>query len=242
MCGQLKEWQLIVDEWGGSSVQLKNFLKKYCDYNTDNAKLGDINVNYILPYRNNAFFVHKDLYRLKYAMKAVLIILGTKYGQEDIKSLYAYECLRLWLRFDSRKTYLTFENFVNMTNEVYGEVETDWKSSVEEIQDICYKYKPRRKQTMYHFREEDFNLINEEMTLGEAYDFWMYYEFPNILNRYKQGRLNEFKANELNKFGKVSKEKYEAFKKDLDLIKIKEPNIGAFTKLLKRLHIKYKKK
>lgn len=238
---QMREWYDIVSNWNHSSVKLKNWLNTY--FPTEYGKYDcfmDINVNHILPYRHNSFWGNDDLWRLEYAIKCKLIILG-QHGMDEVRTQYAIECLRLWLRYNSKVTKLDWNGFTQLIDKCYVETEQDWFGTVELCQNICKKYKFKRKQTMYHYEPKDFNLINADMTLSEAYKFWLYYEFPNILDNFKKEKIREFQVNELKLHKTISNEKYLKFKKDLDLVKIKEPSIRAFAQLLKRNNIAYKK-
>jgi len=82
------------------------------------------------------------------------------------------------------------------------------------------------------------------MTLREAYNDWMKYQFPNLLNRYKAEKLKQFAVDSMqNDWSAEFKEmKYNKLKADLELIKIKEPSKLAFRKLLDRYNIQYKQK
>lgn len=244
--GQMKEWQNIVKDWGHSSVQLKKWLDKY--YPIERGlydKMGDINVNVILPYQHNRFWRTNDLYRLDYALKAKLIILGVN-GLDESRTLYAVEALRLWLRFDSVHTKLSWKEFVNKVDQAYIETEQDWNGTVEFIQNICQELKPKRKQTMYHFKKEDFWCIQKEQALSEAYAFWLKNVFPTLLDKFKRTKTKEFISKELSKennyFGKISEEKYQRFMEDLNRIEIKKPSLINFRMLLKKFNIEYKKR
>lgn len=240
---QQKEWNDIIANWSVSSLKLKNWLNKY--FPTEYGKydtLCDININYILPYqRRGRFWSGKDLWRLEYAIKAKLIILG-QYGLDEVRTQYVVECLRLWLRYDSTKTPLKWSEFRNLVDKCYIDTELDWEGTVKKCQDICYKYKPRRKQTMYHFTETDFKLVNGmDFTLKEAYEYWLIYEFPNILENYKRELTKKFIKDQLKMYNKVNEEKLKKFNEDLDLINIRKPSRTSFKCLLNSLGISYKK-
>lgn len=238
---QEREWNDIISNWNHSSKQLKTWLDKY--FPTEfgkHSKLADINVDIILPYRHNAFWNNADLWRLEYAIKAKLIILAIN-GLEDERTRYVIEALRLWLRYDSRYTDLTWDQFKILVDKCYIDIETKYDEQVEIIRDLCERYKHKRKQTMYHFVLEDFSIINEEMTLAEAYEYWTKYTFPGLLDKYKNEQIQQFKSKQLEKHNNtnIPVEKFENFKKDLDLVNIKLPSYRSFAALLKKFNIKY---
>lgn len=239
---QEREWNEIISNWNMSSKKLKDWLDKYFPTEFGKySKLADINVDIILPYRHNSFWNNADLWRLEYALKAKLIILAVN-GLEEERTRYVIEALRLWLRYDSRYTDLTWNQFKTLIDKCYIDIETDYDNQLELIRDLCERYKHKRKQTMYHFTEDDFSLINnKDLTLKEAYDFWTTNTFPGLLDKYKNEKIREFKIKQLEKVNNknIPSEKFEDFKKDLDLIKIKLPSYRAFAQLLKKFNIKY---
>ena len=45
------------------------------------------------------------------------------------------------------------------------------------------------KKTIYHYKPEDFDSVQSYMTLNEAYEDWMKYTFPHLLEYYKRDRV-----------------------------------------------------
>ena len=82
------------------------------------------------------------------------------------------------------------------------------------------------------------------MTLREAYDDWMKYKFPHLLEYYKQKKKKEFDQWVLSSkpSDKYKDIKYNKLQEELKVLRIKEPSKLAFRKLLDRFNIEYKQK
>lgn len=247
---QTQTFNQIVTEWGHSSVALKRWLKTYHPEILNNpaySKKAGINADIFLPYRNNALWVGEEaISRLKLAVKAEVIIIfsNPELSETEQYVIYKTECLRLWTRINSLQTTFTFEQFKDLLDKCYKEVIKNWDEEVEYLQSKQNSFKFKRKQTLYHYTPEDFDIVNSLMTLSEAYKFWIEVTFPNLLSRYKDKKIRQFTVEAaVNEWSSELKEvKFKQLKKDLELIRIKEPNIRAFAKLLKVHNIQYKQR
>ena len=66
---------------------------------------------------------------------------------------------------------------------------------------------------MYHYKAEDFSLIYNCSSWKDAYDFWLKYQFPELLDKYKAEVKSKIKlemSNKLNYGQKLSNEDYQA--------------------------------
>lgn len=245
---QTQIFNQIITEWGYSSVTLKKWLKTYHPEilnNPEYSKKAGLNADVFLPYRKNGLWSGKDaISRLVLACKAEVVIV---YSNPDLTEteqnvIYKTECLRLWCRINSLTTPLTFNQFKELLSKCYSDVIQNWESEVEFLQDKQEGFKPKRKQTLYHYTTEDFDNIQSYMTLNEAYQDWLTIKFPYLLERFRYKKIKEFGVEALiNEWSEDFKEyKFKQLKSDLDLVKIKQPNILAFRKLLQRYNIEYK--
>lgn len=240
----------IIREWGTSSVILKKWLNIYHPEIMQNpvySKKAGLNADVFLPYRRNALWYGEEaISRLKLAVKAEVVIVFSVQDLSDLELqvIYKTQCLRLWTRINSLKTRFSFEQFKNLVNNCYKEVIENWNEQVEFLLNKQPKFKFKRKQTLYHYTENDFSIVNSLMTLSEAYNYWMKYTFPTLLENYKNKKIKEFGIeSKLNEWSpEFTEKKFKQLKKDLELIKIKEPTIQAFAKLLQRNGITYNKK
>jgi len=224
----------ITKHWGFSTTALKEYLNKYYKEDIDYAeKLGDININYILPYRNNGFFYGKiALERLELAMQAKAIIMGAIGDLEYEK--YAYECLRLFLKINSMikigsyvMPAISYKNFEKLVHDTYWSYMSisdnidEFDKHIRHIEDICEKYRPKRKKTKYHYSEEDFKgmeiiiKLEEYNRLKKAYEYWVeeIYEKQICYKANKEGLDKPVKltykawSNYMNKYG-ITKQKH----------------------------------
>jgi len=238
----------IVAEWGTSTVTLKHWLDTFYPAPLDkrySLKAG-LNTDIFLPYRKNALWSGEiAISRLRLAVMAKVIII---YSDLELTALeqeviYKTECLRLWCRIDSLRTKFSFKDFKKLLDTCFAYTVENWDEVVADLQDKQEKFKYKRKQTMYHYTAEDFNVVSSEMTLKEAYEKWLTTKYPFLLEKYKtKKRLEltmELKANEYSQ--ELRDYKFEKFEEDFKLIKLKEPTIRAFAKLLKVHNIEYKK-
>lgn len=239
----------IVLEWGHSTVALKKWLKIYHPENQVNeyAKKCNINADLFLPYRNNFLWSGQvAISRLTLSMKAKVIIVfsETELTEAEQIDLYVTECLRLWCRINSLTTKFTYNQFKDLMNTCYAEVTENWDDAVIQLQLEQEAFKFKRKQTMYHYTDEDFNNIFPTMTLSEAYNDWLNNKFPYLLKNFRYKKLKEFGDQKNNNEWSEDFAEYKLskLKQDLDLIKIKCPKIRAFAKLLKVHNIKYKQR
>ena len=239
----------IILEWGKSTVTLKNWLKNFYPQPLDKrySKKASINADVFLPYRKNVLWSGETaISRLKLAAKAKIIIIfsDSDLEEKDQFNTYIIECLRLWCRIDSLRTNFSFKQFNDLLIKTYEYTIQNWDEVVEELQDKQEKFKFKRKQTLYHYKAEDFNCVYPFMTLREAYKDWIEYNFPNLLKYYKIQKVNEFKLEAMvNEWSQEMKEfKYKQLEADLALVRIKEPSVQAFRKLLDRFNIEYKQK
>lgn len=247
---QTQTFNQIVLEWGKSSVTLKRWLNTYHPEilnNKDYSRKAGLNADIFLPYRNNGLWTGSDaISRLKLAAKAEVVIIfsNSELTETEQQVIYKTECLRLWTRINSLVTPFSFEQFKSLLDDCYTEVINNWDDEVEMLQKKQESFKPRRKQTLYHYTVNDFDNIYPFMTLRQAYEDWLEYKFPYLLKRYKDEKLRAFKVEAMqNKWSAELKEtKFKNLKADLELIKIKEPNKLAFRKLLDRYNIQYKQK
>ena len=247
---QTQTFNQIVLEWGKSSVTLKRWLNTYHPEilnNKDYSRKAGLNADIFLPYRNNGLWSGSDaISRLKLAVKAEVIIIfsNSELTETEQQVIYKTECLRLWTRINSLTTSLSFEQFKSLLDTCYNDVMNDWDETLSILQDKQESFKPKRKQTLYHYSVSDFDNIYPNMTLREAYNDWIKYQFPNLLNRYKAEKLRQFAVDSMqNEWSDDFKEmKYNNLKADLELIRIKEPSKLAFRKLLDRYNIEYKQK
>ena len=247
---QTQTFNQIVAEWGKSSVALKRWLNTYHPEilnNKNYSRKAGLNADIFLPYRNNGLWSGSDaISRLKLAVKAEVVIIfsNAELTETEQQVIYKTECLRLWTRINSLTTALTFEQFKSLLDTCYNDVMNDWDETVCMLQDKQESFKPKRKQTLYHYSVSDFDNIYPNMTLREAYNDWIKYQFPNLLNRYKAEKLRQFAVDSMqNEWSEEFKEmKYNKLKADLELIRIKEPSKLAFRKLLDRYNIQYKQK
>lgn len=241
-------FEQIKTEWGYSSATLNQWLKSYHPelLNKEYSRKAGLNADIFLPYRKGAFWSGSDaISRLKLAVKAEVVIIFSNPDLNELqqKDLYINECLRLWTRINSTTTSLSYKQFIELLNKCYNEVIDNWEDEVEYLLDKQEEFKFKRKQTLYHYNTRDFDNIYSFMTLSEAYNDWLKYKFPNLLDNYKATKRREFALEALtNEWSDELKEaKYNQLNEDLKLIKIKEPTIQAFRKLLTRNNIEYKK-
>ena len=247
---QTQTFNQIVLEYCKSSVALKRWLNTYHQEilnNKDYSRKAGLNADIFLPYRNNGLWTGSDVIaRLKLAVKAEVIIIfsSSELTETEQQVIYKTECLRLWTRINSLTASLTFEQFKSLLDDCYNEVINNWDETLSILYDKQDGFKPKRKQTLYHYSVSDFDNIYPTMTLREAYNDWMKYKFPNLLNRYKAEKLRQFAVDSMqNEWSDKFKEmKYNNLKADLELIRIKEPSKLAFRKLLDRYNIEYKQK
>ena len=246
------ELDQIFKEWRYSSKKLREFLnkRKYSKEilnNKEYSKKGDINADIFLPYLKNRFWEGADaISRLRLAVKAEVVIIfsNTELSELEQKNIYLIECLRLWTRINSRTTSLTKDQFIRLLNKCYNEVIDDWNEAVNMLQIKQDNFRPHRVKTLYHYKKEDFDNIYPTMTLREAYDDWMKYKFPHLLEYYKQKKKNEFDQWVLSSkpSEKYKDIKYNKLQTELEALRIKEPSKLAFRKLLDRFDIEYKQK
>lgn len=240
----------ITREWGYSSKKLREWLNTYHPEilnNKEYSKKADINADVFLPYLKNRFWEGPDaISRLKLAIKAEVIIIFSNTELSDLEQteIYLIECLRLWTRINSQTTSLTVDQFKALLNKCYNEVMNDWDEAVTMLQIKQDNFRAHRVKTLYHYKKEDFDNIYPTMTLREAYDDWMKYKFPHLLEYYKQSKKNEFDQWVLSNQPSVKYKdtKFNKLQAELSVLRIKEPSKLAFRKLLNRFDIEYKQK
>ena len=197
-----KQFTNIINDWGVSSVMLKKYLKQYEDnFSYGYAeKLDGININYILRYTNKVSgMLHGDMavYRLKIAMLAKAYIMNELGDLEDYQK-FINECLHLYLRINSLRTNYSFGTFRDNVFDAYNKIYNADAESLSETKRMLLEhvenYKPRRKQTLYHYCLEDFaNVSGIYTSYKDAYNAWVKYYFPTILENYKKKTMNEYK-------------------------------------------------
>lgn len=177
--------------------------------------------------------------------KVFIIFSDTDLTEQEQVVIFRTECLRLWLRINSLATQFTFEQFKCLLDSCYSEVINDWDGELEKLTRLQDIYKPKRKQTLYHYKEEDFSSVKPYMTLNEAYTSWIEWEFPHLLNYFKAEKERELRVRILEHpylDNEIRLKWYAQLRADMDLIKIKKPSKSAFKELLKRFKISYRKK
>lgn len=137
------------------------------------------------------------IYRLKLGIQAKAIIMNVLGDLEgpDGKHKFINECLRLFLRIDSTKTNLSFQNFSDIVNNTYDKV-IDGSENDEIINTLTEegeRYKSKRNPTLYHYTLDDFIYVRYEDNWKDAYNKWIEFYFPTILDNYKQKTLDEYK-------------------------------------------------
>ena len=240
----------IVLNWGVSSVTLKRWLDKFYPRPLDDkyARKADLNANVFLPYRTNVLWSgQKAIKRLTLAVKAkvFIIFIQNDLTEQERLVIYRTECLRLWLRINSLTTKFTFEQFKGLLDSCYSEVMSNWDDELEELLRLQEIYKPKRKQTLYHYKEEDFSSVLPYMTLNEAYTNWIEWQFPTLLKYFKYEKERELKVRILEKpylDNEIKLKWYAQMLADLELVRLKKPSKTAFKELLKRFKINYRKK
>lgn len=231
-------------DWGYSSVTLKNWLSKYhpLDLEMNYTKQYGLNVDLFLPYRKNALWSGDiAISRLKLAVSAkAYIIFNNESPLNDNMLTFKIECLRLWLRIDSLKTKYTLDQFTEMTNDAAKQAidNSEWlyEYLIDKQNNFTYT------KTLYHYKKEDFDSVQHYMTLREAYDDWMKYTFPHLLEYYKKAKQQEFKIWCLTH---QASDEYKELKMnrlndELNALRVKEPSKPAFRKMLQKFDIKYK--
>lgn len=248
---QKQEFEQIILEWGYSSVALKHYLNKYeKDFEYGYAEtLCDIKVNRLLPYTNNVKAMLRGdsaIYRLKLGIQAKAIIMNVLGDLEgpDGKHKFINECLRLFLRIDSTKTNLSFQNFSDIVNNTYDKI-IDGSENDKIINTLIEegeRYKSKRISTLYHYTLEDFTYVRYEDNWKDAYNKWIEFYFPTILNKYKERALDEYKKELIRTKldGKyLTSEKIinliDKKKKELDLLKITKLSFSGFKSTISKL-------
>lgn len=239
----------IINEWGMSSVTLKEYLQIYYNEDINYAnELADIKINYILPYRKakdgkfNGFYGQMAIDRLQLALEAkALIMTSPVYDslEENRLGKFGYEALRLYLRVQSYtntyKPLILFDEFNNMVKDAYNLAQNNYDEQFEKLTKLCNQLKPKKDQVLYHFTREDFEPIRYEKNLKTAYKVWIENVFPNLLDKYKERKLNEYRIS----LGPVTfeewTEKQKALLVKLDKIKITPIKYIQFTKLIKKI-------
>lgn len=240
-----KTFKKIRNEWGFSSVTLKNWLTKYypLDLERNYTKQYGLNVDLFLPYRKNVLWSGSmALSRLKLAVEAkAYIIFNNESELDDNELTYKLECLRLWLRVNSVKVKLTLDQFTEMTNKAMAkaieEPEKLYEYLIEKQSNFKYK------KTLYHYTKDDFDSVQPYMTLRVAYNDWLKYKFPHILEYYKKERIREFQvyAHTHVMSDEYKELKYKKLVDELNQLQLNEPTVRAFAKMLKKFEIEYKK-
>lgn len=246
------ELDQIFKEWGYSSKKLRDYLNKDKDSkeilnNKEYSKKADINADIFLPYLKNKFWEGSDaISRLKLAVKAEVVIIfsNTELTESEQTNIYLIECLRLWTRINSRTTSLTKDQFIYLLNNCYNDVMNDFDNQVKYLQDKQEKLKPKKDQVLYHYTREDFEPIRYFEKSKDAYNYWIENIWPNLLDNYKQKKLNEYMNeytnNYVEQFNKrLSFEKAEEVKKQylvkLNKIKINKIKYRRFVSIIEKL-------
>lgn len=204
---QQERFELIKQQWGFSTVQLKKWLNMYDkEYiRGKDEKLMEINVNRLLPYtktKKSMLYGDYAIERLELAIKAKAVIMMINSDLEDIKmkERFIIECFYLFLRIDSTRTLkLTYEKFGDIVMNTYQYVilsykdNEKWDSLIKELEDKCMYYKPKRIPVLYHYKLEDFEMVKYCDTWKEAYIKWTNEVFPTLLDKYKENEINKFK-------------------------------------------------
>lgn len=240
-----KIFNQIRNDWGYSTVVLKDWLNSYYPFRFDDnlIKYNGINADVFLPYRKGKlWFGSIAISRLELAVKTkALIIFNNESKFNDQFVLFKIECLRLWLRIDSTKTKYSLEEFTNMTNKAAKEAIEDQEWLFQYLYEKMRSFKYVKK--VYHYKAEDFSDIKPFMTLREAYAYWIKYTYPRLLEYYKDEAYKEFIVfcNEHEVNNSYMQIKYDKLFSQLDNVHIKKPNTRTFAKMLKTNNIKYKK-
>lgn len=246
------ELDQIFKEWGYSSKKLREYLNKDKESkeilnNKEYSRKGDINADIFLPYLKNRFWEGSDaISRLKLAVKAEVVIIfsNTDKDIKELTNIYVTECLRLWTRINSKTTSLTIDQFRDLLNDCYNDVMNDFDNQVKYLQEKQEKLKPKKDQVLYHYTREDFEPIRYFDKIKEAYNYWIENIWPNLLDNYKQKKLNEYMNeytnNYVDQFNKrLSFEKNEEVKKQylikLNKIKINKIKYRRFVSIIEKL-------
>lgn len=254
-------------------------IKGYAEILTDDTDpKKQINVNKLLPYAKKPFLYGSyAMWRLRLAIEAKAVIMvnnGDLTDDKETMTTYINECLHLYLRVNSLsfKAILTnykpnvenhefvwFSDMVKNAYELvwkaYNERNNNdmWKNELVFLQNRTNYYKPRRKQTLYHYQYLDFidKKVKYANSFKEAYEYWTINVFPTLLDKYKEHKLDEYR-NELKQwttfvrqdtvhYGKFEydfdmyNELINEYKKELDLIKIRKLGYYDFVATIKKL-------
>lgn len=250
-----QEQQDIINNWGFSSVMLKNYLKRYDKtFNFGYAEKfeeGDvkININSILRYTKSPkqmLFGPEAVHRLRIAMKAKAYIMGCL-GDLDHQK-FIFECLHLFLRINSIYTKYNYTTFANDVESTYKEVLnlTIKKASKfeKDLSDMTSRCKPKRVQIKYHYSIEDFTSILDiyNHNRKEAYSIWLKDVYPGLLESYKNREFDKYVSSLIKDQvtgSYISNDLYKVLtdnkKKELDQLKINKLSYDAFCKTIIRL-------
>ena len=247
----------IINEWGFSSVRLKKYLNKHYNEDINFAhKLGQININYILPPRKsdkgfNGLYGKMAVDRLRLALEAkALILYSEEYKDlENKEGIFCYEALRLFLRIksfvcfdkdenenDKYQPVVSYDEFNKMSLNALFLAQNDYDAQYKKLLNICNKLRPKYDKILYHYTREDFYPIRHEKNLKEAYNKWMKEVWPTLLDKYKDKLRDEYiRVTLRNMTYEEYSEKLDEYNKKLDNIKIKPIKYVRFTKIIKMI-------
>ena len=241
----------------GNSIKLKKWLVTFTPTGLKVAhhrfvdKTRDINLNtdYIMPYLKNRLYCGDDgLLKLKLSICALLLIYKecSIEDQEELRN----DCLRLYIRLNSVRTKFSIGDLLTLINECQEMVESNYNRALELVNNECKnvlanKAEAKRKKyvsKIYHYKAEDFSLIHNCSNWQNAYEFWLKYQFPELLNKHKEEVKKSIKL-EMNKnlpYGAhISNEDYQARvdASGIDKVVIKELSLYEFKRTIKRLKL-----
>lgn len=238
----------------GNSVKLKNWLVTFTKMKlkianhrfVDKSRSINLNTDYIMPYLKNRLYSGNDgLRKLKLSICALLLIYN-ELGIEDPEEL-RNDCLRLYIRLNSVQTKFSIADLLALINDCQELVNDNYNRTLELINDECKKTieKARSKYVskVYHYKAEDFSLIYNCSNWKDAYDFWLKYQFPELLNKYKAEVKSKIKlemSNKLNYGQQLSNEDYKAEVQasGVDNVVINQLSFRAFKTTVNRLNLK----
>lgn len=240
----------------GNSVKLKNWLVTFTKLKlkianhrfVDKSRNINLNTDYIMPYLKNRLYSGNDgLHKLKLSICTLLLIYN-ELGIEDPEEL-RNDCLRLYIRLNSVQTKFSIADLLALINECQELVKDNYNRTLELINTECKKTieKARNKYVskVYHYKAEDFSLIYNCSSWKDAYDFWLKYQFPELLDKYKAEVKSKIKlemSNKLNYGQQLSNEDYQAEVQasGVDNVVINQLSFRAFKTTVNRLKLKVK--
>lgn len=244
----------------GNSVKLKKWLVTFTKLKlkianhrfVDKSRNINLNTDYIMPYLKNRLYSGNDgLRKLKLSICTLLLIYN-ELGIEDSEEL-RNDCLRLYIRLNSVQTKFSVTDLLTLINECQELVKDNYNRTLELINNECKTFlaiKADNKRNkyiskVYHYKAEDFSLIYNCSCWKDAYDFWLKYQFPELLDKYKAEVKSKIKlemTSKLNYGQQLSNEDYQAEVQasGVDNVVINQLSFRAFKTTIKRLNLKVK--